>query len=106
MVDTLKTLLEAETLAESIVAKGEQERDEIIQNSLNDAHDLEQQFQDRLPEIYQSFLDKTQERAEQTVAEMKLRYDERNSELRELATRHDRKALDRAVELIINLEKL
>ena len=101
MDDSLKDLLQAESEAEAIVSKGEQERDEIVQKSLNDAYDMEQQFQQRLPEMHQSFIDKAQERAVQTIAEMKLRYDERNKELRELAGKHDSEALQQAVELIL-----
>ena len=102
MDDSLKDLLQAESEAEAIVSKGEQERDEIVQKSLNDAYDMEQQFQQRLPEMHQSFIDKAQERAVQTIAEMKLRYDERNKELRELAGKHDSEALQQAVELILH----
>ncbi len=101
MGDSLKDLLEAEKEAEAIVAKGEQERDRIVQKSLEDARDLEQQFLARLPEMQQSFLDKAEQRAEQTIAEMKLRYDERNKRLRELAKKHEREALDHAIDCII-----
>ena len=102
MDDSLKDLLKAESEAEEIVSRGELERDEIVQKALNDAFDMEQQFQQRLPEMHQSFIDKANERAAQTVAEMKLRYDERNKELRELAGKHDTEALQQAVELILN----
>jgi hypothetical protein len=35
---------------------------------------------------------------------MKLRYDERNKTLRELADKHEKEALDRAIELILTGE--
>ncbi len=101
MSDSLKDLLEAEAEAEAIVTAGENERDKIIQKALGDALDMERQFGDRLPEIQQSFVDKAQERAARTIAEMKLRYDERNKMLRELAGKHEQEALDRAVNLIL-----
>ena len=101
MGDSLKELLEAEAQAEAIVAEGEQERDAIVQKALDDAREMEQQFRDRLPELHQSFVEKAQKRAEQTIAEIKLRYDERNKVLRELAGEHEQEALDRAVELIL-----
>lgn len=102
MDDSLKDLLQAESEAEAIVSKGEKEKDGIVQKSLDDAYHMEQQFQQRLPEMHQSFIDKAHERAEQTILEMKLRYDERNKELRELAGKHHQEALQQAIELILN----
>ncbi len=104
MGDSLKDLLEAEAEAEAIVTAGEEERDKIIQKALDDALDMERQFKDRLPEMQQSFIDKAQERAAQTIAEMKLRYDERNKTLRELAGKHEKEALDRAIVLVLASE--
>ena len=104
MGDSLKDLLEAEADAEAIVTAGEEERDKIIQKALDDALDMERQFKDRLPEMQQSFIDKAQERAAQTIAEMKLRYDERNKTLRELAGKHEKEALERAIALILASE--
>ena len=101
MGDSLKDLLEAEAEAEAIVTAGENERDQIIQKALDDALDMERQFKDRLPEMQQSFIDKARERAAQTIAEMKLRYDERNKTLRELAGKHEKEALERAIALIL-----
>ncbi|MDH3387835.1 MAG: ATPase [Gammaproteobacteria bacterium] len=104
MRDSLKDLLAAETEAEAVVTAGEVERDRIVQKGLDDALDMERQFKERLPEMQQSFTDKAQSRAEQTIAEMKLRYDERNKTLRELADRHEQEALDHAIALILNRE--
>lgn len=101
MDNSLKDLLQAEVEAEAIVSEGEKERDSIIQNALDDARAMELQFQNRLPEMYQSFEDKAHERAEQTIAELKLRYDERNKELRDLATDHQQEALEHAINLIL-----
>ncbi len=101
MEDSLKDLLKAEAQAEAIVAEGEQERDAIVQKALDDAREMEQQFRDRLPELHQSFIDKAQKRAGQTIAEIKLRYDERNKLLRELAGEHEQEVLERAVALIL-----
>jgi hypothetical protein len=66
---------------------------------------MERQFKDRLPEMQQSFLDKAQERAAQTIAEMKLRYGERNKTLRELAGKHESEALERAIAMLVDGEQ-
>lgn len=105
MGDSLKDLLEAEAEAEAIVTTGENERDRIIQKALDDALEMERQFKNRQPEMHQAFIDKAEERAAQTIAEMKLRYDERNKTLRELAGKHETEALDRAIALILANEQ-
>lgn len=101
MNDSLKNLIQAESEAEDIVSRGEYERDAIVQKSIDDAADMEQQFKHRLPEIHQSFLNKARESAEQSIAEIKLRYDERSDEMRALATKHEQEALQYAIELIL-----
>jgi vacuolar-type H+-ATPase subunit H len=105
MSDSLKDLLQAEAEAEAIVTTGENERDRIIKKALDDALEMERQFKDRQPEMHQAFIDKAQERAAQTIAEMKLRYDERNKTLRELAGKHEIEALDHAIALILASEQ-
>jgi len=105
MSDSLKDLLQAEAEAEAIVTTGENERDRIIKKALDDALEMERQFKDRQPEMHQAFIDKAQERAAQTIAEMKLRYDERNKTLRELAGKHETEALDHAIALILAREQ-
>lgn len=102
MGDSLKELLDAETEAESIVAGGEQARDAIVQKALEDAAEMEKKFQHRLPELHQSFNDKAQERALQSIAEIKLRYDEHNKDLRILASKHEKEALDLAIALVLD----
>ena len=102
MGDSLKELLKAETEAEAIVSNGEQARDAIVRKALEDAAEMEKQFQQRLPELHQSFIDKAQERATQSIAETRLRYDEHNIELRSLAGKHEKEALDLAIALILD----
>jgi len=102
MSDSLKELLEAEQQAEAIVARGEKERDEIVQKSLDDTREMEAQFLARLPEMQRSFNDKAHQRAERTIAEIKLRYDERNKMLRDLAEKHEQEALELATRLVFD----
>ena len=71
---------------------------------MDDARALEQQFHDRLPELHQSFSDKAHERAVQSIAEIKVRYDERNKELRSLAEQHAEDAIEHAVKLILSTD--
>ena len=101
MDESLKQLLDAEQQAERIVREGEVVSEEITQKAMADAKAIEQQFVDRIPEMYKSFADKAQDKAEQTIAEIKLRYDERNKELRLLAEQHSDEAVEQAIRLIL-----
>lgn len=103
--DSLKDLLSAETEAEAIVALGENERDRIIKKALDDALEMEHQFLERLPEMQKSFIDKAQQRAAQTMAELKLRNDEHNKQLRDLAARHENEAIELALALLLNRDQ-
>ncbi|MBT3196789.1 MAG: ATPase, partial [Gammaproteobacteria bacterium] len=49
----------------------------------------------------QSFLDKANERASQSIAELKLRYDEHNQQLRQLAEKHQHEALSDAIDTLL-----
>lgn len=97
MDDSIYELLKIEQQAEQIVLDGEKERENIKQKALDDANASIDQFNNRLPELRQSFLDKANERAEQSIAELKLRYNERNQELRKLAAEHEQEALEVAL---------
>lgn len=105
MGDSLKDLLEAEAKAEAIVAEGEQERERIVQKALDDARELENRFQERMPELHRSFIEKAEKRAEQMIAEMKLRNDERNKMLRGLAADHEQEALEHAIDLVLGMDE-
>ena len=104
MEDSLYDLLNIEKQAEQIVLEGEQERENIRQKALDDANATISQFNARLPELHQSFLDKANERAEQSIAELKLRYNERNQELHNLAKEHEEEALKQALNILLNEE--
>ena len=104
MEDSIYDLLDVEKEAEQIVLEGEKERENIRQKALDDANATLKQFNDRLPELHQSFHEKADERATQSIAELKLRYDERNRELRNLAEKHEKEALTEAIGLLLEEE--
>ena len=102
MSDSIHDLLEIEKQAEQIVQDAEKQRQQIRQQALDDANANIEQFNARLPELHQSFLDKANERAEQSIAELKLRYNEHNSDLRKLAEEHEQEALDAAIKVFFD----
>ena len=105
MEDTLKRLLTVEIEAEQLVSKMQIEREQIIQKALQDAHQAEQQFKATIPDLKASFLQKAEERANQTIAELNKRYEERKERLRNLAEENQQKALDAAVHLLLEIGK-
>jgi vacuolar-type H+-ATPase subunit H len=102
MDETLKRLLEAETRAEKIAQDAEQEQERIIQAAMQEARSEDERFTARVPDLHRSFIHKAEERAEQTIAELKRRYDERHVQLRNMAEQREQEALDAAFALLID----
>jgi V/A-type H+-transporting ATPase subunit G/H len=102
MDDTLQRLLDAEMRAEKIARQAEAERENIIQGALLEARADDERFETRIPELHGAFIEKAESRADQTVAELKRRYDERHSQLRDLAERREDDALEAAFTLLMD----
>jgi vacuolar-type H+-ATPase subunit H len=102
MDETLKRLLEAETRAEKIAQDAEREQERIIQAAMQEARSEDERFTARVPDLHRSFIHKAEERAEQTIAELKRRYDERHVQLRNMAEQREQEALDAAFALLID----
>jgi vacuolar-type H+-ATPase subunit H len=81
MDDTLKRLLEAEEKADALVKKSLEERDRLVEQALVDVKTADARFRARLPELRESFQRKAEERAEQAVAEITRRHEERTAHL-------------------------
>ena len=104
MDDTLQRLLDAEMRAEKIAQQAEAERENVIQGALMEARAEEERFTSRIPDLHRSFIRKAEGRAEQTIAELKRRYDERHQLLRDTAEQREEEALEAAFELLIRSE--
>ena len=103
MDDTLKRLIEAENQAEKMVHEAKMKREEITRKALDEARHAEQRFADRVPELYASFLEKAEARAEQTVHELQRRYDERNKALRAMAEARENEAIEAALRQLLHV---
>lgn len=104
MDDTLQRLLDAEMRAEQIAQQAEAEQENVIQSALEEARTQQDRFRAGIPDLHRSFITKAEERAEQTVAELKRRYDERHAQLRDTAEQREDEALEAAFELLISAE--
>lgn len=96
MDDTLKSLLAAESAASEMVRKAQADSEHLIQTALSEARQQEERFHARVPELQASFVEKSEQRAQQTVAEMERRFEERLSHLRNAADANEETALDAA----------
>jgi vacuolar-type H+-ATPase subunit H len=105
MEDVLKRLLEAETRAEAVVAEATARREQIIRQATEEARAAESRFEARIPEIQGAFSGKAEERAQQAIAELKRRYEERHKSLRALAERQTQEAVNAAVAILLDAEK-
>lgn len=101
MDDTLQRLLDAEVRAEKIAQQAEAEQEQAIQGALHEARAEEERFLARIPDLHRSYVAKAQERADQTVAELKRRYDERHVQLRNQAEQREEEALAAAFQVLI-----
>ena len=102
MDNTLKRLIEAESRAEQLVEEAKLKREEVTRKALEEARHAEQRFTDRVPELYASFLEKAEARAEQTIHELQRRYDERNKALRALAETREQEAIEAALQRLLD----
>ena len=96
MDDTLKRLLAAENAASDLVKKAQADSERLIQTAMHEAREQEERFHARVPELQASFLEKADQRAQQTVAEMERRFEERLAHLRDAADANEESALDAA----------
>ncbi|MCB1849668.1 MAG: ATPase [Gammaproteobacteria bacterium] len=104
MDETLKRLLDAELRAEAIARQADAARESLIQSALLEARAEESRFKARIPELHASFQEKAEARAAQTISELKRHYDERHSQLRNLAEAREEEALAAAFKLLIDPE--
>lgn len=102
MDKTLQRLLDAEITAEQIARRADEERERIIHGALMEAKAEENRFESRIPELHAAFIDKAEARAEQTISELKRRYDERHLQLRNLAEEREQESLEAAFSLLID----
>ena len=105
MDDTLKKLLAAESAATELVDNAQKEAEHLMQTALQEAHHQEERFDARVPELHASFLEKSDQRAQQTVSEMERRFQERINQLRVDAENHEQAALDAAFRELLGAGK-
>ncbi len=102
MEDALKRLLDAEARASAIIEEANAERERLVAKALEEAQEAENRFDLGREELRAPFLKEAQHRAEQSVAELTRKYEERQHALRDLATRHEEEAVAAALGLLLD----
>ncbi len=102
MDNTLQRLLDAELRAERIAQQAEAELEQVIQAAMREARVEDERLTARVPDLHRAFIKKAEERAEQTIAELKRRYDERHVQLRDMAEEREDEALEAAFQVLID----
>ena len=102
MEDHLKRLLEAEARAQSLIDAANAERERMLEETLASAQEVEARFAAGRTALRAPYLKDAQSRAEQAVAELTRKYDERQRNLREMAARHEQEAVNAALNLLLD----
>jgi V/A-type H+-transporting ATPase subunit G/H len=100
--DQLQRLLEAEARAQAVVDDASQARKRLIEDALATARDAEARFDAGKTELREPFLKEAQVHAEQEIAELTRRHEERQRTLRDLASRHETEAVEAALTLLLD----
>lgn len=102
MEESLKYLLDAERRAQEIVNKAIAERDQMLEQALEEVRHAEKRFKARIPGIRDSFLKKAEERADQTNAEILRRYVDNWDGLEKEVDNRRERAIREAIKLLLN----
>jgi V/A-type H+/Na+-transporting ATPase subunit G/H len=102
MEDPLKRLLEAEARAQGLIDAASGERQRILDEALAAARDAEARFEVGRADLRAPFIKEAHGRADQAVAELARKYEERQRNLRGMASRHEQEAVDAALNLLLD----
>lgn len=102
MDNVLKSLLEAEQKAESLVQEAEVERDATINQAKSEAHAAEEVFAARIPAIRDQFLQKAEEQTALKVKELERHYEDLKVQVQTAAQQHEPEAVEAAVALLLD----
>lgn len=105
MEEVLQRLLKAESTAEAIAKEADADRERMVEDAKAEALAAEQRFQERIPEIRSSFLEKAEANAQQTLTELKRRYEERHAGLRNVAAENEREAIDAVLSILLDPQR-
>lgn len=102
MEDTLKRLLAAEDQANNLTQVAQQQADALVQQTREEVKNNEQRLAAHIPDIRASFIEKSNQRAQQSIQENQRRYEEYISNLRNVSEQYEEEALETAFDYLLN----
>lgn len=102
MDDPLKRLLEAEARAQNLIEAASLDRQRLLDEALAAAREAEARFEAGRADLRAPFLKEANSRADQAVAELARKYEERQRNLRDLASKHEQEAVEAALNLLLD----
>jgi V/A-type H+-transporting ATPase subunit G/H len=105
MDDHLKRLLEAEARAQGIIDAAGADRQRILDETLAAVREGEARFEASRAGLRTPFLDEARGRAGHAIAELTRKYEERQRNLREMASRHEPEAINAALALLLDPDR-
>jgi len=105
MEDHLIRLLEAEARAQGIIDASNAERQRILDDALAMVRNAEERFEAGRADLRGPYLHEAHGRAEHAVAELTVKYGERQRNLREMAFRHEQEAINAALSLLADPDR-
>ncbi len=102
MEDPLKRLLDAEARAQGIIDTASHDRQRLLDDALATAREAEARFEAGRAELRAPYLKEAKGRSNQSVAELARKYEERQRNLRDMASRHEQEAVDAALDFLLD----
>ncbi len=102
--ETLKRLLDAEARAEEVIARADEERRRIVEEAEHEIQASEKRHAEHVREIRSNYIAQAEQRAQQTITELRRRHAERTAALRASTASMEPRALDAAVDLLTGPE--
>ena len=102
MEDVLQQLLDAELQAETLVTDAKSEHDKIIHRAREEARAAEERFEAHRHELRPSFMEKAEERAAQTIMELRRRHEERLRQFQAQAEEREQDTVEAALALLLD----
>lgn len=104
MQEALNRLLEAEARARAVIARAEAERQRLLDAALEETRRAQARFEQEKASLRAPFLDEARRRAEQAIAELGRKFDDRQKALREMTSQHEQQAVTVALAFLLNPE--
>jgi len=98
----LQRLLDAEARASAKVEAAKAEREALIERTLREVAEAEARFEASRADLRAPYLKEADAHAEQLIAELNRKYEERQHSLRDLARRHEVEAVEAAVAMLLD----